>query len=309
MRKFLAGALLVGVALSVIASRDTPTRTFVGQIPAEVTRIDSMTLSIRGELNEATLNLVKKEFGKPPQISMVNLESPGGSVDAGMAMGRIFREHQVMTQVGGYDVECASSCIFAFVGGTWRYAGGKVGVHRPYLDNTSLTESEIRSSSVKMDEKIRTYFREMNITQRLADDIMTVPLSQIRWLTQEEMSRYNLVGVDPVYEENRVLTGARKYNTSREEYLRREHDVRFSCSYTYEEMLFGNKVNPCEERIMKGGALTYAEKQRKAEREVEETLNKRARDYCGYKGPYMFKPQLDEYFRKYFWCNDRPVGQ
>ncbi len=72
--------------------------------------------------------------GQVPEGSNIYLNSPGGDLMAGLALGRLFRAAQMTTfigrpvfmssnnqaQVGA--VLCASACAYAYLGGMWRWA-------------------------------------------------------------------------------------------------------------------------------------------------------------------------------------------
>jgi hypothetical protein len=102
-------------------------------------------------------------------------------------LGRLLREHNTHAIVQP-NTECASSCVFALAGaptrlvvnelrenhdGTFVYAFGSVGIHRPYLTDTHLTLKEVQKSASDSETKIRAYLREMHVSQRLFDDMMT----------------------------------------------------------------------------------------------------------------------------------------
>jgi ATP-dependent protease ClpP protease subunit len=267
------------------------------------------TLTIEGEINSATVSLVKREFSKHPTLVLLN--SPGGSVDAGIALGRLLREHSMPAAVE-VNAECASSCVFALTGATSRsispgftdehgvrLAAGKIGIHRPYLTDTHLTLKEIEKSANDSETKIRAYLREMHVSQRLFDDMMTIPPGQIKWLTTQELVLYGL-DRDPVIQEAYVLEQARKYGLSREEYERRSKNADDYCGTIFNFYTFTD----CVARAMRNGAFT-----------PEEGLNKAARD-CGYPGVdgmgtgrNMTMPELQRFFRDKPWCNDPIVDQ
>ena len=50
-------------------------------------------------------------------------------------------------------------------------------------------------------QDIRTYFREMNVAEGLADAMLRIPPEEVRFLTEEEAKAYGLTMMDPVYEE------------------------------------------------------------------------------------------------------------
>ncbi len=95
-------------------------------------------LYINGSINRSVLDLVEGilEF---QTISYVFLNSNGGYVDEGLALGRIFRERKIFTALD-YSTECHSACFLAFLGGIERYQSGAdllakhplITTHTPY---------------------------------------------------------------------------------------------------------------------------------------------------------------------------------
>jgi ATP-dependent protease ClpP protease subunit len=317
---FAVSLLAIIVAVAIARNSDDP-------IPSNELRATRVSyndknndLTIGGEINSATVSLVKQEFSKHPKL-FVSLDSPGGSVDAGIALGRVLREHNttVIVQPG---TECASSCVFVLAGAPDRFvspaaidnhgvrlAAGKIGIHRPYLTDTHLTLKEVQKSASDVEAKIRAYFREMHVSQRLFDDMTTIPPGQIKWLTAQDLALYGL-DQDPVVHEAYALEQARKYGLSREEYERRSKNADDYCGTIF------NSYTPtdCVARAMRSGAFT-----------PEERLNKAARD-CGYSGGEpppvpgedlaggigtrnMTMPELRSFFRDNPWCNDPIVDQ
>jgi hypothetical protein len=157
---FAVSLLAIIVAVAIARNSDDPIPS--NELRATRVSFDDRTsnLTIEGEINSATVSLVKREFSAhPKQLFFVALNSPGGSVNAGIALGRFLREQNSIAQVGAND-ECASSCVFALAGATGRlivpaftdehgtyFAGAKIGIHRPYLTDTHLTLKEVQKSS------------------------------------------------------------------------------------------------------------------------------------------------------------------
>jgi hypothetical protein len=74
-----------------------------------------------------------------------------------------------------------------------------------------------------MAEKIRSYFREMNISERLADEIMIVPPEKMRFLSADELAQYGLgIIIDPAAAEASDLHEAKQLSISHTEYIRRK---------------------------------------------------------------------------------------
>ena len=81
----------------------------------------------------------------PFHFSAVELNSPGGSVNAAIAIGRIVRNEEAGAFVDRGAV-CLSSWVLILAGGSFRSFEGKVGIHRPYLP---VPRGDVSSQNVK----------------------------------------------------------------------------------------------------------------------------------------------------------------
>lgn len=127
-----------------------------------------------------------------PYTSTVVLNSPGGSLGAGMELGRVIRKLGLSTTVGRKEARptydsvaagmCMSSCTLAYLGGTFRFLpdASRFGVHRFY----ATKPSELSADTAQMISAfIVTYMKEMDIDVELyrlstlagGDDIYDVP--------------------------------------------------------------------------------------------------------------------------------------
>lgn len=86
--------------------------------------------------------LKKRQRAKRP-VAVLYLNSPGGSLQDAMIIGKIARQLMVATQIGDMidaQAVCESACVFAFAGGVKRIVIWKdkifpiIGLHRPYFD-------------------------------------------------------------------------------------------------------------------------------------------------------------------------------
>jgi hypothetical protein len=84
----------------------------------------------------------------------------------------------------------------------------------------------------------------MNVSERLADDMMMIPSTQIKWLSSLDIDGYGIGAADPVIKEARILNKARKYGLTRTQYEERWPLVQKICVLGSED--------DCEEKIMKG---------------------------------------------------------
>jgi hypothetical protein len=225
-------------------------------------------IDIDGDIDATTVEKVKGAFDRQRASTMQpssvkcagrhQINSPGGSISAAMAIGRIFRREKASLQVKDNDV-CLSACVLVLAGAVERpiSRSAKVGIHRPYLETTSqgsMTADQVRSAYRTMLQGMRGYLREMNVSEKLADDMLATEPEKMRILTQAELTAYGLAGVDPAERERRAVERearevqeASELGLDRREYMRRKILVENICPATGDEF-----VN-CRVRIMKTG--------------------------------------------------------
>jgi hypothetical protein len=103
--------------------------TLAGELkPAAVTLEPGARLAVQGDLEFGTTRAVRDALAANPDVRTVRLESRGGRVAEGLALGRVLADRNVDTLVLG---ECSSACVTAFMGGTRRIIGTRavIGLH------------------------------------------------------------------------------------------------------------------------------------------------------------------------------------
>ena len=75
---------------------------------------------MQGALEFGTTRAVREALAAHPTVRTVRLESRGGRVAEGLALGRLLVDRDQGTLVTG---ECSSACVTAFVGGNRRLIG------------------------------------------------------------------------------------------------------------------------------------------------------------------------------------------
>lgn len=97
--------------------------------PAEVA-VDSRNglLRVRGDLEFGTTRAVRAALDGTAGVRLIELDSPGGRVLEGLALGRLLRDRNLDTVV---LTECSSACVTAFSGGNRRLIGptARIGLH------------------------------------------------------------------------------------------------------------------------------------------------------------------------------------
>lgn len=110
---------------------------------ADVTQLDDKTIRITGEFDERLVDDFRSAVARAPDLTTVELNSPGGLIYSGLEVGQIIYDLRVNTWITAGS-ECYSSCSIAFLAGNRRLADGLLGVHQMSgADDDSLTQSVI----------------------------------------------------------------------------------------------------------------------------------------------------------------------
>jgi hypothetical protein len=107
-----------------------------------------------------------------------------------------------------------------------------VGIHRPYFATTSqgsLAPDQVRAGYTALLQDMRTYLREMNVSERLAEDMLATEPEHVHELTQQELKSYGLLDVDPAERQQRAIENevravqeTKELGLDRIEYMRRK---------------------------------------------------------------------------------------
>lgn len=195
----------------------TPSGCF--ELSGHITDID--TLAVKRLTND----LERRHVNGP----LVLLNSRGGSVNAGINIGREFRKIRAVA-VMGYEHVCFSSCVFALAGATQRMIAGKVGIHRPYSDNAGFTDiDEMQRDYSRLSQASKLFIQEMNIPDGLYEVMVRTPPEEIRILDEEELDAFGLNRTDPVEEDYRDSVDAKERGLSKKEYLQRKSEGKRVC--------------------------------------------------------------------------------
>ena len=126
--------------------------------------------------------------------------SPGGSLIAGMAIGRLLRQRGFDAHVGKRTADvheliggvCYSACPFAYAGGVRRYLkpDSVLGVHRAE-NRVPLPDGSAFEKLVS--QQATEYLLAMGVSPELFTIMSQVPHDVIRGLTREEAERLMLV--------------------------------------------------------------------------------------------------------------------
>jgi hypothetical protein len=160
---------------------------------------------------------------------------------------------------------CVSACVFIYAGGVQRSVDlGTLGIHRPYkTDTRAASQAEADKRYKQLDAIVRAYFKEMNVADGLADDMLRIKPQDVKFLTRAEADRYGLVGDDPGFGDRVASREASHLGISKQEYYVRDRRVQSECPRGVILPEFD-----CADRIMRGVPIEeWQRRQKRAELE------------------------------------------
>ena len=134
------------------------------------------------------------------ESARVFLNSPGGLLSEGMELGRLFRRLGFATYIGrqrgsGSEAQagsCSSACVFAFIGGVYRFAlpQSRIGVHR--FSSVSPADADPDMAQV-ISAAIIKYINEMGVDVDLFDRMSRQGKDQILILAEKDLQQLRVV--------------------------------------------------------------------------------------------------------------------
>jgi len=187
----------------------------------------------------------EKNCDKPNvPLKTILLSSKGGDVNEAINIGRVIRKYEYESMLvplfdGNIQYGCMSSCVLAFAGGVHRASEfGVLGIHRPYftqVNSSDMSMEKIREQREKLNASIRAYLNEMDVSNKLLDDMLAIPPDKMKILTKDEKKMYRLIGYDTNYDELVTARQAKVYKMSSAQFRQREAEVLKLCPYTLKE--------------------------------------------------------------------------
>jgi hypothetical protein len=158
---------------------------------------------------------------------IVRLNSPGGSLAGGIALGELFRSRGISTEVGSSAPitgvprsraagrspgVCASACAYAFLGGVGRSLdeGAKLGFHRFYQENAlERPSAKLFTGQDLGDAQIITagltlYTLKMGVDPSLIALAASAGPNEMHWTSREEAQKLRVTYIASAYKPWRV---------------------------------------------------------------------------------------------------------
>lgn len=127
------------------------------------------------------------------KASMVVFDSPGGNIYGAMKLGRMIRALQLNT-VQIRQMDCASACALAFVGGVRRSATpGSIGVHRSsFAPSATMGREDAVAGVQEVTADILSYLGEMGVSAKFLEFSLRYDSADMRYLSGAEMAELNV---------------------------------------------------------------------------------------------------------------------
>ena len=125
---------------------------------------------------------------------VVTFNSGGGSVDTAMRLGRMIRAFG-LNSIQIRNMECASACALAFLGGVNRAAmSGALGVHRTsFTGGINLSAADAVAEVQAITADVMSYIAEMGADPALMQLALQYDASDMRYLSSSEMRQYRMI--------------------------------------------------------------------------------------------------------------------
>lgn len=158
---------------------------------------------LTGVITKQTPELLRKAT-VDMQGSVVVLESPGGSLTAGLELGRVIRKNGLRTRVGSWDNSnqysntCLSACAYAFLGGINREVekGAKLGFHRFSVANEKdklVNANSALKVAQDLSSSLVNYVLEMEIDARIFTVASNAPPDQMYVPDDKTLLEYEII--------------------------------------------------------------------------------------------------------------------
>jgi len=166
---------------------------------------DSQTVNAieaKGKIETGDAMALQAYIAKLPQKKtvIVYLNSPGGSLEEGMALGRLFHRSKIRTAVVGKGVVCNSACTTAFLGGRdsetaepWRAKGSTamLGFHSFKIewadkDYTAQEMSTAIARTQAMTLAMADYMTEVGASLEFLRARLKAPAATMNYMSNED---------------------------------------------------------------------------------------------------------------------------
>ncbi|MEQ8294030.1 MAG: hypothetical protein RIA08_17650 [Roseovarius sp.] len=169
-----------------------------GQLPERLmlTQIEGATYRLEGAVAEGDGARVKKLLSEAtPTPETLVLQSPGGSVQDALELGRHLRDREIGTQMLAGEF-CLSACPYILVGGATRDIddSAQVGMHQHYFGQSTILPASFAVEDIQAGQgEVMVYLNDMGIDPMVMTHALATPPDEIYVLLPEQLREYGFV--------------------------------------------------------------------------------------------------------------------
>lgn len=147
---------------------------------------NSKEVVFSGSLDYGATNSLENVLRVTPGLEIIHLESVGGLIREGRALGKLIRRYNLITYTAR---ECSSACIIAYVAGKQRFLGegGRLGFHSGRIGFVSGTER------YEINDEFREVFADRGINSTFIDQAMAVEPDYMWFPDKNELKEANVI--------------------------------------------------------------------------------------------------------------------
>lgn len=197
--RFVVVILSHAVCVITVAANPLTMRSEPPDFYKRLNRDNTWDLYLEGEIDSGAPARLNAELSKIGS-ARIHLSSPGGSLFAGLELGRVIRKFGASTDIlkkipgsnKSQPANCMSACSLAFLGGDYRYIfdGSVYGVHR-VSSSSGPTISDLDAGQI-LSAAISTYIREMGVDPGLFDLMVQAGKDEIYVLSRAQAKALNV---------------------------------------------------------------------------------------------------------------------
>jgi hypothetical protein len=179
-------------------SEGNPERPYrsTGDMPARLAfERSGETLTLTGQIAQGDAERFKDYLdANPATPAMIRLNSPGGSVQDALEIGRHLRAAEVATVMGAGDI-CLSACPYILASGLSRniHNDAQVGVHQHYFGTNSALPAFLAVEDIQRGQgEVMAYLNDMGVDPLIMRHALVTPPDEIYVLLPEQLTDYKM---------------------------------------------------------------------------------------------------------------------
>lgn len=148
-------------------------------------------IMLNADITESTPADFDRALAARPDVRIVALNSPGGSVDSALKMAYEIRKRGLATYVPR-DMGCYSACAYMFFAGIDRQAEGELGVHQISSEVADLVLTQTTLGD------LLDALQSFGVHQQVISHMLRTPPDDMYVFTQAELTEYGIAAGDPI---------------------------------------------------------------------------------------------------------------